>query len=146
MDLPMMSLGLFVFRLDTLPYQELQQQLAWRLASNSRVGLRPSYQYLGPDEESITLSGLLLPELTGGDTALSLLRLMADEGKAWPLIEGTGTLYGWFAIAALDIRRQDFFSDGKARRMDFTLSLKRVDESLIEQLGMATAALLDQVA
>jgi hypothetical protein len=36
------------------------------------VGKRPTYQFLGPDEECITLSGVLLPELTGGDEQLPL--------------------------------------------------------------------------
>jgi phage protein U len=55
LGLPMMALGLFVFMMDTVPYQQLQQRFAWRLASNSRVGQRPSHQFLGPDDETITL-------------------------------------------------------------------------------------------
>ncbi len=33
----MMVLGLYVFMLRTVPYQELQYQRSWRHASNSRV-------------------------------------------------------------------------------------------------------------
>lgn len=143
--LPMMALGLFVFTLDTLPYQQLQQQLKWRLPANSRVGLRPAYQFAGQDEETITLSGVLLPELTGGDSALSLLKLMADQGKAWPLIEGTGMIYGFYAIESLDSTRADFFSDGKARRIEFTLTLKRTDSSLLDALGALTRGILDLI-
>lgn len=146
MGLPMMALGLFVFALDTLPYQQLQQQLAWRLASNSRIGHRPAYQFLGPDEETITLTGVLLPELTGGDTALALLKLMADQGKAWPLIEGTGMIYGFYAVAVLSTTRSDFFSDGKARRIDFTLQLTRVDDTLLDALGVVTRGMLDLIS
>ncbi|KIA80064.1 MULTISPECIES: phage tail protein [Chromobacterium] len=145
LGMPMMALGLFVFTLDTLPYQDFKQQYGWRWPSNSRVGLRPAYQFLGPDEECITLSGRLMPELTGGETALSLLRLMADQGRAWPLIEGTGTLYGYFVVEKMDISRQEFFSDGAARCIDFTLSLKRVDDQLLDLLGTVTHAMLELI-
>jgi hypothetical protein len=145
LGLPMMALGLFTFMLETVPYQQLQQRLAWRLPSNSRVGKRPAYQFLGPDEESITLSGVLMPELTGGDTALALLKLMADQGKAWPLIEGTGMIYGFYAVESIDTTRTDFFSDGKARRIEFTITLKRTDDTLLDALGIVTRGMLDLV-
>lgn len=43
----MMVLGLYVFMLRTVPYQELQYQRSWRHAANSRVNRRPSTQFLG---------------------------------------------------------------------------------------------------
>src|SRR5690554_6157800 len=97
----MMTLGLFVFSLDTAPYQELQRQLAWRHTSTSRVGTTPASQFLGRDDETVTLSGVLLPEVTGGQANLDALERMADAGKAWPLIEGTGRNYGMFAITSM---------------------------------------------
>lgn len=139
----MMTLGLFPFTLGTLPYQQLQQQLKWRLPGNSRVGQRPAYQFLGRDEETITLPGTLMPELTGGDTSLAMLELMADQGKAWPLIEGTGAIYGFYAIESLDTTRSEFFADGKAQRIDFTLTLKRIDNTLMDSLGVITRRLLE---
>lgn len=139
----MMILGLFPFTLGTLPYQQLQQQLKWRLPGNSRVGQRPAYQFMGRDEETITMPGTLMPELTGGDTSLAMLELMADQGKAWPLIEGTGTIYGFYAIESLDTTRSEFFADGKAQRIDFTLTLKRIDDTLMDSLGVLTSKLLE---
>lgn len=145
LGLPMMALGLFVFMMETVPYQQLQQRFAWRLASNSRVGKRPTHQFLGPDDETITLSGVLMPELTGGDTALSLLKLMADQGKAWPLLEGTGMIYGFYAVESIDTTRSDFFSDGKARRIEFTITLKRTDDTLLDTLGTVTRGMLELI-
>ncbi|WP_177254239.1 phage tail protein, partial [Serratia fonticola] len=43
----MLILGLFVFRLQTLPYQTLQRNVDYRWPSNSRIGLRPTLQFLG---------------------------------------------------------------------------------------------------
>lgn len=134
-NLDMMTLGQFVFNLNTVPYQEMQHSAGWRHPSSSRVGLRPGYQFIGPDEETVTLSGVLLPTFTGGQSSLDELRAMADTGKAWPLIDGTGTLYGLFVIEKLDQTRSEFFSDGAARRIEFTLNLKRVDDDNVDQLG-----------
>ena len=142
----MLTLGMFVFTLDTLPYQQLQREMEWRLASNPRVGRRPAYQYTGPGEDTITLSGVLLPELTGGDMSLAMVKLMAEQGKAWPLIEGTGMVYGWYAIEKLSEDRTEFFSDGKARRIDFTLTLKRVDDdSMVDTIGAITRSIMELV-
>lgn len=134
----MMTYGLFVFALGTVPYQELQRQIAWRHPATQRVGAAPAHQFLGKDEETITLSGSLLPELTGGRLSLAALEQMADGGRAWPLIEGTGTNYGLFVITALNTTRTLFFADGAARRIDFQLTLKRIADDRADLLGVVT--------
>ncbi|WP_243078918.1 phage tail protein [Pantoea sp. MQR6] len=131
----MMTLGLFVFMLRTVPYQELQYQRSWRHATNSRVGYRPSSQFLGPDNDTVTLSGVLLPEITGGRLSLFALEQMAELGKSWPLIEGSGTIYGMFVVESLSQTKTEFFSNGACRRIEFSVTLKRVDESLGEMFG-----------
>lgn len=131
----MLALGLFVFMRQTLPYQSMQHDISWRWPSNSRVGTRPAFQFLGVEEEKITLSGTLYPELTGGRFSLLTLKLMADEGKAWSLIEGTGTIYGMFVVNSVHQTNAEFFNDGTARKIDFTLELTRVDESLANMFG-----------
>lgn len=142
----MMTLGLFVFSMDTLPYQDFKHSLGWRHPSNSRVGARPSRQYLGTDDETITLSGVLLPEITGGGASLRMLRQMADSGKAWPLIEGTGDMLGVYVIEKLDLGRSVFFADGAARRVEFTLALARVDDTRTDLLGDVGRYLQDFLA
>jgi phage protein U len=137
----MLTLGLFVFQLDTLPYQTFARQVKWRHPTNSRVGATPGSQFVGRDNDVITLDGTLLPELTGGTVSLTLLEAMADQGKAWPLIEGTGMIYGMFVVEGLSTTRTVFFRDGAARKIDFQLSLKRVDDSRVDMLGRMTAGL-----
>jgi len=131
----MLTLGFFVFQLQTVPYQSLQRSVDYRWPSNSRIGQRPTLQFLGISEEKITLSGVLMPEITGGRLSLLALNVMADEGKAWPLLEGSGTLYGMFVVNSISETRTEFFSDGSARKIEFTLTLTRVDESLTALFG-----------
>ena len=135
----MLSLGMFVFSLSTLAYQELQRQTNWRHASNSRVGAPPALQFVGRGDDTITLPGIILPELAGSVLSLDALRLMANTGKAWPMVEGTGRIYGLWVIESLSETKTLFFRDGTARRIEFTLSLKRTDDDRIDLLGTATS-------
>lgn len=131
----MLVLGMFVFQLQTLPYQSLQRDVDYRWPSNSRIGLRPALQFLGVNEEKITLSGSLMPEITGGKLSLLAVNLMADEGRAWPLLNGSGTIFGMFVITSVSEAHTEFFTNGAARKIDFTLSLTRADESLAAMFG-----------
>ncbi|NWN60657.1 phage tail protein [Pseudomonas allii] len=134
----MMALGMFVFSLHTAAYQELQRQTDWRHASNNRIGAAPARQFVGRGEDAITLPGILFPELTGTALSLDSLRLMANTGKAWPMVEGTGRIYGLWVIESLSETKTIFFPDGTARRIEFTLSLKRTDDDRVDLLGAAT--------
>ena len=141
----MMALGLFVFGLHTVPYQQLQRQSVWRHPSASRVGARPSRQFAGPGDDIITLSGVLHPEITGGKITLEALKAMAAEGKSWPLIEGTGLFYGLFVIEEVSETHSEFFPDGAPRKIEFSLKLARTDDdpSLMGTLGKQLLNLLD---
>ncbi|WP_387467771.1 phage tail protein [Photorhabdus sp. RM323S] len=135
----MMIYGMFVFMLNTTPYQTLSREMGWRHVKNDRVGKSAKWQYIGAGEDSITLDGVLYPEVTGGDISLEALRTLAYAGRPWPLIEGTGMIYGMFVIESLNETRTEFFSDGKARKIEFTLSLKKVSEDIREGLSNITA-------
>jgi phage protein U len=81
------------------------------------------------------LPGVLLPGLTGSQLSLDALRMMGDTGKAWPLVEGTGRIYGLWVIESLSDTRTVFFPDGAARRIEFTLKLTRIDDGRVDLLG-----------
>jgi len=131
----MMTLGMMVFMRQTLPYQGMQHNVDYRWPTNSRIGQRATAQFLGPGDEKITLSGLLLPEVTGGKISVASLKALADLGRAWPLIGGDGTIYGMYVIEDINTNSAEFFSDGSARRIEFTVNLLRVDESLTAMFG-----------
>ena len=135
----MMALGMFVFSLKTAAYQELQRQTDWRHASNNRVGAAPARQFVGRGDDSITLPGIIFPELAGSALSLDAIRLMANTGNAWPMVEGTGRIYGLWIIDSLSENKTIFFPDGTPRRIEFTLSLKRTDDDRIDLLGAATS-------
>lgn len=123
----MMALGMFVFELPNLVFQELQRKTAWRHPEQGRLGVRPATQFAGPDNDRITLSGVLLPGVSGRRQALADLRAMGDDGGPWPLVSGEGEIMDYWVIESLDETQTLFFQDGAARKSDFTLSLKQAD-------------------
>lgn len=132
----MMALGQFAFSLSTLAFQDLQRQTAWRHPSNSRVGSRAARQFTGPGEDTITLSGELLPELIGSPVALKELREMGKAGLSWPLVDGAGNVYGSFVIEHLNETKTVFMDNGLARKICFQLQLACVDAvELVDDIG-----------
>ncbi|MNJ58795.1 Phage P2 GpU [compost metagenome] len=128
----LMTLGLFVFDLPTLAYQQLQRRTTWRHATSERVGARAAGQFVGPGDDDITLTGMLAPIAFGDPGSLDDLRAMGDAGEAWPLVDGVGRVYGAFVITGLDETQRSIMDNGVARISGFTLSLKRMDDDLPE--------------
>ncbi|PAV09400.1 hypothetical protein CBG25_02930, partial [Arsenophonus sp. ENCA] len=56
-------------------------------------------------------------------------------GKAWPFLDGEGNIYGMFVIEEISQSKSLFFADGAPRKIEFTLKLKRVDDSLSAMFG-----------
>ncbi|GAA0587545.1 phage tail protein [Halomonas salifodinae] len=142
----LMALGMFVFATRSVPYQQLRRSTQWRHTSQSRVGDRPAYQFVGPGDDSITLSGTLLPEFTGGRIDLDEIRDMADQGQAWPLVEGTGRQYGLWVITRVEETSSSFFRDGAPAKIDFTLQLEHVDDARTDLIGSLTTSAVARLA
>jgi uncharacterized protein len=131
----MMTLGMFVFSLPTLAYQELQRNTDWKHPSTSRVGARNARQYTGKGDDTITLSGWIAPELTGSVYSLDALRMMGDTGKSWILIAGTGRILGSYVITGMTEGRTVLAQDGDAGKIEFSITLERTDESVLGLLN-----------
>ena len=130
----MMIYGMFVFQLSTLPHQQIQQSRNWRHVKNERINRSASWQYIGAGDDTITLSGLLYPEITGGEVSLTALTSQAYVGRPWPLIDGVGQIYGMYVITGLNTPRSELDRYGRARKIEFTVTFERVDEDLRERL------------
>lgn len=132
----LMAYGIFVFMLPTLAYEELRRSTQYRHAANNVVGARPQRQYLGPGDDTITITGRLYPQFKGTPLSLDALRAMAEDGKAWPLVCGYGRMYGAWIIENIDEGQTHFSPHGAPLRYEFSITFKRADASLIESLGM----------
>lgn len=127
----LMALGQFVFSLQTVAFQSLQRQTAWRHAQNSRVGARAASQFLGPGDDTITLPGVILPEF-GSRMSLDELHTLADAGQPLALVDGEGRVYGQWVITEKSETASYFSRTGQPARIEFSLSLRRVDDNIVD--------------
>ncbi|GAA0672609.1 hypothetical protein FHT00_001698 [Sphingomonas insulae] len=123
----LLALGMFVFSIDTLAFDDLNRRANWRHATSTRVGTRDATQFTGPGEETISLPGSVFHEIADGSVSIDELRAMANTGDAWSLVDGRGYVYGAFVITGIDDRGKGFFPDGTPRQIDFSIELLRVD-------------------
>ncbi len=137
----LMTLGLFVFSINTLSYQSLQRTTSWRHNSQNRIGNTPSYQYTGPGEDNQTLSGWIAPELAGDALSLNQLRQMADTGEPYVIVDGKGIVHGLWVIKQITETRTLFFPNGEAKRIEFSINLAHVGNDRINQVSLVTNAL-----
>lgn len=136
----MMVFGMFVFMLRTTPYQQLRHSQEWRHVKNERVNQSASWQYIGAGDDTVTLEGVLYPEITGGNLSLSALETIGFAGRPWPLIEGDGRIYGMYVLARLERGKSEFDQYGNPKKIEFTLSLSRVDTDFREKLQSASVS------
>jgi phage protein U len=136
----LMGLGQFVFDMGTLPFQELQRKTTWKHRANSRVNARDVRQFVGPGDDTFTIVGVLVPELTGASSSLDELRKMADTGEAYALVDGTGAVYGAYLIEDLDTTSTNFRVDGTARRIGFSIELTRQDDDRASSMAQKGAS------
>ena len=136
----MMILGMFVFSINTTAFDNLRRSTAWRHAATPRIGARAAHQYLGVDEETITIAGVTYMEIAAaGRVSLEALEAMANTGRRYTLIGGDFKIYGDYVIESLETTRTEFFPDGTARKIEFSLGLKRVDDKGNLVMGLLSA-------
>lgn len=140
------TLGLFVFTLKTIPFQEMDEQRTWKHQSQAAVGAQnPPTQFTGKENDKITLSCELRPEVSGGDWSIELLYKMADSGQPWPLIYGTGEFKGSYVIESIGKKQSVLLNDGKAKAISFTMGLKKVSDNALSVNGAALSLMIGMV-
>mgnify|MGYP001558160362 CR=1 FL=1 len=121
------KLGDFVFDLESLPFQKLDRDSAYRWASLSVFGREPLKHYLGPDSEKINISGTIYPHFRGGLGQIDKLRSMARQGKPFLLVamdSKIGQSLGQWIIKAIKEARTIFLDNGVPQKIEFTLEIE----------------------
>ncbi len=88
----------------------------------------------------MTFEGVLYPEITSGNLSLSALETIGFAGRPWPLIEGDGRIYGMYVLTRLERGKSEFDQYGNPKKIEFTLSLSRVDTDFREKLQSASVS------
>lgn len=121
----LIALGPFRFSLSGAAYDELTRSSRWDWKPVDRVGTLPALQYTGPQNDTITLNGRIIPGFTGGIEQLARMRLLADMGTPMPMVDGTGRIHGLWVIESVEDTGTKHFKDGYPRMVTFTVGLKK---------------------
>lgn len=132
-DSVMMTWGPVRFSLSTLAYDSMSQSDEYRWATVERIARRPAKQSMGPGEQSITLSGVILGalDLTSsgekpvGTMQIELVRQVAMQGVPYLLTDGRGHVHGMFCLANIEEEASEHTKDGAPRKQAFTITFER---------------------
>ncbi len=118
----MLSLGSYQFSISTAAYDDFSRSTSWRWPAQDRAGRAPARQFTGKGEDTITLSGVIFAE-QGGVGQVEALRNVADTGEPQILVDQLGFIRGKWCIENITEKQSGFFSDGVARKQEFTVQL-----------------------
>lgn len=124
----LMTLGMFVFSIDTALYEALTRSREWRHATAERFGARAAAQYVGPGADNIGISGRIVPEIAGRYSAIETLADMAAAGETYPLMDGQGRILGHYRIVRIDEDHVAIMAGGLPRQVAFRIELERGDD------------------
>ena len=124
----LIQLGNFQFSISTVAYNEIERISTYSFASHQVIGSYDRLQALGPNNETIRLTGSYFSDLKtiiGGSSQdpFETLRNMGDTLQPQQLQSGDGKNHGYFVIVDLNVKGGHYVEQGSLKS-DFTLQLK----------------------
>lgn len=88
-------------------------------------GIQPR-EKMGEGDDTITISGQLLPMRLGGLTELDLAYSLAEAATPLPVMRGDGRMFGWYEIDKVSDQHTDLGRFGVGFVVRYTLTLTKV--------------------
>jgi phage protein U len=123
-SLVMMALGSFRFGMSNDAYQTFSRTAGYRWAKVNRLGRAPAQQFLGSDEQIVTLGGVIYPHYKGGLRQVDLMILKAETATPLMMVDGLGWVWKRWIITNITENKKFFMADGAPRKIEFTMTLK----------------------
>lgn len=124
----MMILGAYRFCISNAAYQSLERATEYKWEEQQRLNNDTALQFVGKGTETISLEGTIYPQFKGGLRQITLMRAEAGFGVPLLLISGNGQAFGRWCITSVSETQSVFMKDGTARKIVFSLTLKRYGE------------------
>ena len=129
----MLALGDYRFSINTAALQSLSRTSQWRWQAQARTGAKPMQQFLGPDADTISLQGIILPHYKGGLGQIETMRQQASNGKPLLLSDGSGGVHGKWVITEIRETGKLLMDNGHARMIEFSLNIRQYgDDNAIQ--------------
>ncbi|MBO6553268.1 MAG: phage tail protein [Roseitalea sp.] len=120
-----MALGPFRFSVRFLPVVEQRRITSARFAKHA-VGKRvPVKQFLGPNDDAVTIAATIYPEVISpsGPTTLAGLRIAARLGRVMAFIADGGPYFGMYVIDEVGEGNTHFLPDGRPQKITVEIKI-----------------------
>lgn len=109
-------------------YAAMSREALFRHAAVERLGARPQRHWLGPGEQTATLSGVTFPAWASPSATVDAMRAAAAAGEARLLLDGLGAALGRWALLRVSESWAALHADGRPRRIEWSLELARAGD------------------
>lgn len=99
------------------------------IAKKAVIGGFQPREFMGEGDDTISISGRLLPSKIGGLSELELAHSMRRSGARAPLIRGDGVRLGWYAISSINERHNDLLRSGVGFTLDYQITFEPVQST-----------------
>lgn len=150
MDEPLYTLGGVTFTSKTRPLSSLDADTEASWAVMDRIGSENPIQFTGMANKRITLTGVTFPTLgmtfgsaPAGVHQIEELESLQKEGIPYPLVDGTGTSYGLWAIVKVSESKTKFLRNGKHLVSSYNVELIRYVSEDVGEDGIVSGGSFD---
>ncbi|MGI2025752.1 phage tail protein [Endozoicomonas acroporae] len=119
----LLMLGPVMFSTDGTAFDAISRQWEFSWPTQQLAGYSPQPQYTGPGEQTLTITGTVLPGRYGSETTVDMIAALARLGYPLPLVAGTGEVLGCWSIRSVAKNGSLYAANGAPRKIEFTLSL-----------------------
>ena len=130
MPAPMMKLGDYTFSINTAAYRKAKRNSKYNWPEQARIGSNPVLQFSGTGADTMSLPGIIYPTFRGGLTQVDTMRALAGRAKPLLLVDGLGSVHGYWCITGIKEKTSDFLPAGIPQKIEFTLDLTYFGEKI----------------
>lgn len=116
--------------LDTFPIEvgSAEIETSGDFAKHELISSRRGYEFVGPGEDSLDLSGQLLPFHIGGLSELEFAKQLCTTGEPVFVMRGDGQVMGWYQLMKVKERHSQIGPGGVGFVVAYALHLEKIDD------------------
>ena len=119
----LLMLGPVMFSTDGTAFDAISRQWEFSWPTQQLAGYNPQPQYTGPGEQTLTITGTVLPGRYGSESTVDMIAALGRVGYPLPLVAGTGEVLGCWSIRSVSKNGSLYAANGAPRKVEFSLTL-----------------------
>jgi len=126
----LMAWGPYVFEAGAMAFDKLSRQTKARWKIHEIIGRRPAAQYLGPDNRTLTIVGVVFPndDAAGAADQVTALEASCEAGEVYCLVTGSGNVTGPYRLESVSPDESFHDAAGNPGRVGYSLTFSAHDD------------------